>query len=82
MQVADHIGEYVKLSGRQELVERLLEDKTLTKVKSAREGLEAMNLFLKYCDLYGLEDSIRFDLSLARGLDYYTGVIYEAVLLG
>jgi histidyl-tRNA synthetase len=21
-----------------------------------------------------------FDLSLARGLDYYTGVIYEAVL--
>ena len=25
---------------------------------------------------------IVFDLSLARGLDYYTGVIYEAVLLG
>lgn len=24
---------------------------------------------------------ISFDLSLARGLDYYTGVIYEAVLL-
>lgn len=23
-----------------------------------------------------------FDLSLARGLDYYTGVIYEAVLEG
>ena len=23
---------------------------------------------------------ISFDLSLARGLDYYTGVIYEAVL--
>ena len=23
-----------------------------------------------------------FDLSLARGLDYYTGVIYEAVLRG
>jgi len=25
---------------------------------------------------------ITFDLSLARGLDYYTGVIYEAVLSG
>jgi len=24
---------------------------------------------------------VSFDLSLARGLDYYTGVIYEAVLL-
>ena len=23
-----------------------------------------------------------FDLSLARGLDYYTGVIYEAILTG
>ena len=23
-----------------------------------------------------------FDLSLARGLDYYTGLIYEAVLIG
>lgn len=27
-------------------------------------------------------DNIVFDLSLARGLDYYTGVIYEAVLKG
>lgn len=25
---------------------------------------------------------VSFDLSLARGLDYYTGVIYEAVLEG
>jgi len=25
---------------------------------------------------------VTFDLSLARGLDYYTGVIYEAVLEG
>lgn len=26
--------------------------------------------------------TVSFDLSLARGLDYYTGVIYEAVLEG
>lgn len=25
---------------------------------------------------------VLFDLSLARGLDYYTGIIYEAILLG
>ena len=25
---------------------------------------------------------VQFDLSLARGLDYYTGVIYEAVVQG
>ena len=28
-----------------------------------------------------LSPQVSFDLSLARGLDYYTGVIYEAVLL-
>ena len=32
--------------------------------------LEAMNCL----------DTLSFDFSLARGLDYYTGLIYEAVL--
>merc|ERR1712010_332841 len=47
-----------------------------------KQGLEEMKLLLKYCDIYGCGDSVSFDLSLARGLDYYTGVIYEAVLGG
>ena len=46
------------------------------------EGLEDIKLLLKYCELYGILDKVSFDLSLARGLDYYTGVIYEAVLQG
>lgn len=29
----------------------------------------------------GTVGSVHIDLSLARGLDYYTGVIYEAVLV-
>jgi hypothetical protein len=63
-------------------VERLLQDEFLVaQSKSAHDGLEAMKLFLKYCALYGLQDQVSFDLSLARGLDYYTGIIYEAVLL-
>ena len=41
-----------------------------------------LSLPLQYCDLYGLTGRVLFDLSLARGLDYYTGVIYEAILLG
>jgi histidyl-tRNA synthetase len=79
---ADRIGEYVRLNGKIELVERLLQDEMLVgQSRSARSGLEAMRLLLKYCTLYGLQDQVSFDLSLARGLDYYTGVIYEAVLL-
>lgn len=79
---ADRIGEYVRMSGGAELVQRLLADESLAKVPAAVAGLEAMRLLLRYCDLLGLRDRVSFDLSLARGLDYYTGVIYEAVLLG
>jgi len=81
--VTDHIGEYVRLNGKMDLVQRLLQDEFLVaQSKSARDGLQAMKLFLQYCALYGLQDQVSFDLSLARGLDYYTGIIYEAVLLG
>ncbi|KAK4886595.1 hypothetical protein RN001_002866 [Aquatica leii] len=80
--VADKIGQYVQMNGKLELVEKLLSDTNLTKIPAAVEGLEAMKLLLDYCDLYGVKDKVIFDLSLARGLDYYTGVIYEAVLLG
>jgi len=80
--VADRIGEFVHLKGKSDLVERLLADPNLSKSKAAKAGLEAMQLFLEYCNLYGVQDHISFDLSLARGLDYYTGVIYEAVLMG
>lgn len=31
--------------------------------------------------ILGCYDKIVFDCSLARGLDYYTGLIFEAVLL-
>lgn len=77
---ADRIGEFVRLSGGVELVEKLLKDEKLKKVPAAVEGLEGMKLLLKYCAIFGVGGRVVFDLSLARGLDYYTGVIYEAVL--
>ncbi|XP_056630692.1 histidine--tRNA ligase, cytoplasmic [Diorhabda sublineata] len=80
-EIADRIGEYVRLNGKMDLVEKLLADKVLNKNKNACEGLEAIRILLNYCNLYNTSDNILFDLSLARGLDYYTGVIYEAVLL-
>ncbi|CRK90541.1 CLUMA_CG004245, isoform A, partial [Clunio marinus] len=79
---ADRIGEYVRLNGGVELVEKLLKDEKLKKVPSAVEGLEGMKLLLQYCAIFDVANHVAFDLSLARGLDYYTGVIYEAVLKG
>jgi histidyl-tRNA synthetase len=39
-----------------------------------------MELLFTYLEAFGVLDRISFDFSLARGLDYYTGLIYEAVL--
>merc|ERR1719428_329056 len=64
------------------MIEKLKADAKLSKNKDAREAIEEMSVLLEYCELYGLTERVSFDLSLARGLDYYTGVIYEAILGG
>lgn len=81
-EIADCIGQYVLRSGQEDLIEALLADEKLSKSRSAVEGLEALKLLLRYADLYHVKKRVKFDMSLARGLDYYTGIIYEAVLLG
>ncbi|PLW12502.1 hypothetical protein PCANC_16571, partial [Puccinia coronata f. sp. avenae] len=80
--IADRIGEYVKLKGSEDLLAQLLEDHNLIANKTAKEGLEEMKLLMSYMNVFGIMPRISFDLSLARGLDYYTGVIYEAVVEG
>lgn len=39
-----------------------------------------METLFSYLQAFNCLDRISFDFSLARGLDYYTGLIYEAVL--
>lgn len=79
-ETADKIGEFVKLSGSLEEVLSLLKTKEeLTNNELASQGLEDMETLLTYVKAFDIEKYISFDLSLARGLDYYTGLIYEAV---
>ncbi|XP_008833706.1 probable histidine--tRNA ligase, mitochondrial [Nannospalax galili] len=80
-EVADQIGDYVQCHGGISLVEQMFQDPRLSQNKLAMEGLEDLKLLFEYLSLFGIAEKISFDLSLARGLDYYTGVIYEAVLL-
>lgn len=77
---ASKIGSYVERSGGTDLVEDLLKDEFLLASQSSKQGLEDIKLFLHYCSIYHISEKISFDLSLARGLDYYTGLIYEVVL--
>lgn len=41
-----------------------------------------MRVLFEYLEVFDVLDKMSFDLSLARGLDYYTGIIYEAVTEG
>ncbi|KAJ7239759.1 hypothetical protein B0H12DRAFT_1204160 [Mycena haematopus] len=78
--VADKIGEYVKHKGGPSLLEQLTTDEVLMANANAKQGVTDMGLLFTYLRVYGVLDKISFDLSLARGLDYYTGIIYEAVV--
>uniref|UniRef100_A0A8D2DPG3 histidine--tRNA ligase n=1 Tax=Sciurus vulgaris TaxID=55149 RepID=A0A8D2DPG3_SCIVU len=80
-EVADRIGEYAQCHGGISLIEQMFQDPRLSQNKQALEGLGDLKLLFEYLTLFGIAEKICFDLSLARGLDYYTGVIYEAVLL-
>ncbi len=46
------------------------------------EGVEEVDKILGLARVYGIADKIKIDVSLARGLDYYTGPIFEAVIRG
>jgi len=78
---ADAIGQYVRRFGNIELCDELLQDERLSANASAKAGLEDMKVLLNYLNMWDCTDKCRFDLSLARGLDYYTGPIYEAIIL-
>lgn len=78
--VADKIGVMVNQSGHGELADKLMQQDNVKGNTSAMQGLNEMKLFLHYCDIYQVSSRVVFDMSLARGLDYYTGIIYEAIL--
>lgn len=81
-EAADAIGLYVSRKGSKDLLEQLLQDTKLTSNASAKKGLDELKTLFEYLDVLDVTPVISFDLSLARGLDYYTGIIYEAVTEG
>lgn len=79
-ETANKIGEYVKLNGSLKEVHAILsQDEKITGNDLAKQGLDDIATLLQYTSAFGIDEYISFDLSLARGLDYYTGLIYEVV---
>jgi histidyl-tRNA synthetase len=80
--VADKIGEFVLNKGEPFVLFReLMDTKRFGDHKGASQAMEDLRILFEYLEAFDKLKFISFDLSLARGLDYYTGVIYEAVCM-
>ena len=78
---ADCIGEFVKIHGPvASTTTLLLADPRIQQHPSAPAVLQEMQALTSFLTCFSIENEVEFDLSLARGLDYYTGLVYEAVL--
>ena len=77
----DKLWTFVQLKDKPKvLLERLLKDEELINNQKGKTALEDMGILFDYLEICGVDKYCTFDLSLARGLDYYTGLIYETVL--
>ncbi|CAI6245967.1 unnamed protein product [Periconia digitata] len=80
--VADKIWTFAQLKGGREVVTKLQGIPEVQANESASKGLEEMATLCDYLEIFDVLPCLSIDMSLARGLDYYTGVIYEVVTEG
>ena len=74
-EVADRIWGFVQKKGGQDVLQYLQSEQTLSSNESMVKGMQDMELLLTYLEAFGVLDRVEFNLSLARGLDYYTGIM-------
>ena len=78
---ADEILKFIAISGSNQQVLSALETYT-GRSEVFDEGLEQLRTVVKYLSAFGVpEENFAVDLTIARGLDYYTGTVYETTLL-
>ena len=74
------IMEFISIDGSTDEKLQKLEDLNISNDKF-KEGLENLKEVVKYIKAFGVpEDYFKIDLTIARGLDYYTGTVYETFL--
>ncbi|GAB2282058.1 hypothetical protein Dimus_016615 [Dionaea muscipula] len=84
VETADRIGTFVKERGSPlELLSKLKQGGSeFWGNEGSAAALNELEILFKALEKSKCIDKVVFDLSLARGLDYYTGVIFEAVFKG
>ncbi|WJX42680.1 histidine--tRNA ligase [Trifolium repens] len=83
-ETADRIGTFVKEKGHPLTLLSKLKQEGSAFIENAGsvDALNDLEILFNALDGSKRLDKVVFDLSLARGLDYYTGVIFEAVFKG
>lgn len=78
--VIDKILEFIQIKGTNEEKLNSLESLKIEN-ETFNEGLEELKAINHYVGLFGVpESNYSIDLTIARGLDYYTGTVYETFL--
>ena len=78
---ADEILKFIAITGGNDQVLSALEGYT-GRNEMFDEGLEQLKTVVKYLSAFGVPaENFAVDLTIARGLDYYTGTVYETTLL-
>ncbi|WZO99170.1 histidine--tRNA ligase [Isosphaeraceae bacterium EP7] len=79
---ADRVLDFVEAGrGRVDVLD--VAERTLGSNPRAAEGLANLRTIAELLDAGGVPpDAYAFDLGLARGLDYYTGVVFETTVVG
>ena len=76
----DKIMKFIQTSGTTDEKLQALEDLYFTN-KTFKQGLAELKEVVKYVRIFGVPDAnFKVDLTIARGLDYYTGTVYETFL--
>ena len=80
-EMCDKLKAFVQYKGEPwTMLQKLKDDKVFEGHALGEETMKEMELLFTYLDSMKILNRISFDFSLARGLDYYTGLIFEAVL--
>ena len=78
---ADEILKFIAITGSNDQVLAALEG-YVGRNETFDEGLDQLKTVVKYLGAFGVpEENFAVDLTIARGLDYYTGTVYETALL-
>ena len=79
-EIVDKLVSFIKIEGTTD--ERLAKlDEMNIKNETYQKGVNELKDVIKYIRMFGLpEENFTVDFTIARGLDYYTGTVYETFL--